>query len=30
MKKVKKMKILGKNILKNTLNELDKSIYNGI
>ena len=30
MKKVKKMKILGKNILKNTLNELDKSIHNGI
>lgn len=30
MKKVKKMKILGKNIFKNTLNELDKSIHNGI
>ncbi len=30
MKKVRKMKFLGKNILKNTLNELDKSIYNDI
>jgi len=30
MKKVKKMKLLGKNILKNTLNELDKSLHNEI
>ena len=30
MKKVKKMRILGKNILKNTLNELDKSLHNEI
>ena len=30
MRKVKKMKSLGKNILKNTLNELDKSINNEI
>ena len=29
-KKVKKMKLLGKNILKNTLNELDKSLHNEI
>ena len=28
MKKVQKMKFLGKKILKNTLNELDKSIHN--
>ncbi len=28
MKKVKKMKHLGKKILKNTLNELDKSVHN--
>ena len=27
IKKVKKMKLLGKNILKNTLNELDKSLH---
>ena len=30
MKKVKKMKYLGSRILKKTLNELDKSIYNEI
>jgi 3-deoxy-D-manno-octulosonic-acid transferase len=30
IKKVKKMKLLGKNILKNTLNELDKSLHNEI
>ena len=30
MKRVKKMKLLGKNILKNTLNELDKSLHNEI
>ncbi len=30
VKKVKKMKLLGKNILKNTLNELDKSLHNEI
>ena len=30
MKKVKKMKFLGKNILKNTLNELNKSLHNEI
>ena len=28
MKKVRKMKFLGNSILKNTLNELDKSINN--
>ena len=30
MKKVKKMKFIGKTILKKTLNELDKSIHNEI
>ena len=30
MKKAKKMKYLGKTILKKTLNELDKSIHNEI
>ncbi len=30
MKKVENMKILGKKILKNTLNELDKSVHNEI
>ena len=30
MRKVKKMKSLGKNILKNTLNELNKSLHNEI